>query len=66
MGWITSVFLLIVVAIMLAMLSYSVVVTGIEMGRRIQPFASSFLDALYGKMFRQRPTRPNQGPPRSH
>ena len=56
MGWITSVFLLIVVAIVLAMLSYSVVVTGIEVGRRIQPFANSFLDGLYAKMSRRRST----------
>lgn len=53
MGWITWAFLLVVAAILLAMLCYSIIVTGIEMGRRMQPFANSFFDALYSKMFRR-------------
>ena len=28
------------------MLCYSVIVTGLEVGRRIQPFANSFFDVL--------------------
>jgi hypothetical protein len=53
MSWITWAFPLVVVAILLAMLCYSVIVTAIEIGRRIQPFANSFLDALHGKVIRR-------------
>jgi len=52
MGWITWILLVVFAILRVAMICYSVIVTGLEMGRRIQPFVNSFLDALYSKMFR--------------
>jgi len=53
MGWIKWIFLVVFAILLVAMISYSVIVTVLEMGRRIQPFVDSFLDALYSKMFRR-------------
>jgi len=53
MGWITWILLVVFAILLVAMICYSVIVTGLEMGRRIQPFVDSFFDALYSKMFRR-------------
>jgi hypothetical protein len=53
MGWTTWILLVVFAILLVAMLCYSVIVTGLEMGRRIQPFANSFFDALYSVMFRR-------------
>jgi hypothetical protein len=60
MGWLTWILLVVIAILLVAMLCYSVIVTGLEMGRRIQPFANSFFDALYRIMFRR---LRNENPP---
>jgi hypothetical protein len=63
MGWIR--WLLVVFAIpLIAMISYSVIVTSLEMGRRIQPFTNSFFDALYSIMSRHPKNEKTSGKPK--
>ena len=58
MGWIL---VLVIVLLPLALLCYSAITTGIEIGRKLQPFVDSFLDLVPVIFGYSRPRTPRIG-----
>ena len=57
-GWILGVLFVLFVILSFALLCYIVVATGLEMGRKVQPFVDSFLDFVAAISGYSRPRTP--------